>query len=83
MTLRTNSTRESASRSLGSKPAHGNPTDSLSKQNGVLAEVAARKADHEYQTAHLTETDAEDLAAVIVRVCSDKQRSKLAGQILE
>jgi len=57
--------------------------DSWSQHHRVTAEITATRENSEYQTVHLTRAEAEKLATLIVSLCGETVRKRLALQILK
>ncbi len=60
----------------------GKATDSWSERNEVKAEFTARRAGGQYQTLHLSETEADTVAGTFVAHMSRQARDKVLSMLL-
>jgi hypothetical protein len=51
-----------------------NPTDGWSRDQGIVVEITATRSNHEIQTAHLTQAEADELARVLLPSMSASTR---------
>jgi hypothetical protein len=56
--------------------------DFWSSRDAIVVEVTATNDNYEYQVFHLTKTETEKCAALMLRVCSRKVRERLTIQVL-
>jgi len=56
-------------------------TTAWSHRNGAKVEFIARKPDWQYQILHLTQEDADNVAATVVSAMTQEQRDKLAANL--
>ncbi|HET7566522.1 MAG TPA: hypothetical protein VFJ91_00900 [Gaiellaceae bacterium] len=58
------------------------PSDAWSRRNEVKVQFTARKPDCEYQTLHLTQAEADEVAATIVSAMTQTAADKIGARVV-
>lgn len=59
------------------------PSDSWSRVRGIAVEVTAMKGNHEYQTVHFTQEEADNLGQTLLLSMSKRAREKVLLHLLK